>query len=145
MKVKLIKLITVICCFSLLVSTNVQGQEVDNSFNKTPQEMHDMFMQKHSENKTIGWITFGSGIAMIAGGIAINVSANIDAIYGAPQNNEGLWLSYLGGGVTLISIPLLISAGSNKRKAKLALTRESTVVGFKNNTQHISLSFTIPF
>ena len=114
----------------------IQAQEIDNSFNKTPQEMHDMFMQKHKSKTTAGSITLGLGLAMAGVGFAI-----IDEDYGIP--GAGLILN--GGIATLVSVPLFISAGSNKRKAKLALKSEKVSVGMIDKSNNLSLSITIPF
>lgn len=54
----------------------------------------------------------GTGITMIIGGIAINANS---------EKYNGQWLTYLGSGIALASIPVFISGGKNKRRVKIAL------------------------
>lgn len=140
MKTKIIKKITIALCFLMFTTTIVKGQEIDNSFYKTPQEMHDMFMKKHKSKTTAGWITLSTGIALLASGYAIgNNSADIGNGLG------GAGLAIFGGVSALVSIPLFISAGSNKRKAELALKGETVSMGTFKKTNNISLLVTISF
>ncbi len=44
--------------------------------------------------------------------LAINMNNGIED---SDETSKGLWLSYLGGAVTLVSIPLFISAGKHKK------------------------------
>lgn len=141
MKTRVFKQLVIILCISLFYAPILQGQEIDNSFNKTPQEMHDMFMKKHKTNKLVGWIMVGSGVVMIVSGLGINLSEG----WGEGNQNKGLGLSYLGGAITLTSIPFFISAGSNKRKARLALKGGTVGIGMFDKTNHLSVSITIPF
>ena len=53
MKTTLFNRITILLSLLFLITPLVQGQEVDKSFNKTPQEMHDMFMQKHKTKSSV--------------------------------------------------------------------------------------------
>jgi hypothetical protein len=74
----------------------------------------------------------------LSGGILDNDSTN---------NDKGLWLSYLGAATTIASIPFFISAGKNKRKAKMFLKNSvSTIILPKSrNSNYLSVSLTIPF
>ena len=154
MEAKLFNRITILFGLLLLIIPLVQGQEVDKSFNKTPQEMHDIFMKKSSNNSLSGVLTIVGGVVLAGVGVGLGekVEEQHQFFFGGSYTTTHTYYSTAskvlmisGGIITTASIPFFISAGSNKRKAKLALKRESTVVGFKNNTQHISLSFTIPF
>lgn|GEM_PF-4412722 len=59
---------------------------------------------------------------MIISGITINFSEG----WGEGNQNKGLWLSYVGGLATLVSIPLFISAHKNKKRAAtLGLSNQS--------------------
>ena len=118
------KKILFLFCLSLLVIQLVKSQKIDKSISTSPKELHDQYMKNRKTNNTIGWIMLGSGIGMTLGGFATNVSTG----WGEGNKNNGLWLSYLGGATTLASIPFFISAGSNKRKAKLALKGESVTI-----------------
>lgn len=134
------KKILILICFSLLTIQLVKGQKNNTSMSTSPQALHDMYMQKRKTNNTVGWIMLGSGIGMTTGGIAINLSGGI-----FNNNSKGLWLFYLGRATTLASIPFFISAGSNKRKAKLALKGESVTIGNKTlyKSNYTTLAFTI--
>ena len=141
MKTIMSKQIGMILFILLFTPLLIQAQEIDNSFNKTPQEMHDMFMQKHKSKTTAGWITLGSGLVIAGVGFAI-----IDYDNGLDMGSIiGAGLVVIGGASTLVSVPLFISAGSNKRKAKLALKSEKVSVGMIDKTNKWSLSITIPF
>ena len=120
-----IKKILILFCFSLLTIQLIKGQKIDTSRSTSPQALHDMYWQKRKTNYTVGVIILGSGIGMTIGKIANNLSG------GNFDGSKGLWLFYLGGAATLISIPFFISARSNERKAKLALKGESVTIGNK--------------
>lgn|SRR5665811_903690 len=120
------KKILILFCFSLLTIQLIKGQKIDTSRSTSPQALHDMYTQKRKTNNTVGWIMLGSGIGMAIGGSAIILSGGL-----FNYNINGLWLYDLGGATTLVSIPFFISAGSNKRKAKLALKGESVTIGNK--------------
>ena len=118
------------------------GQEIPTNPNQTPQELYDFHISKKKENNLAGWITLGSGTAMIIGGLGWNLSGGI--VDGdSTNNNKGLWLSYLGGATTLASIPLFIAAGKHKRKAKIQL--QQGVVGLYNNVNYSGLSISFSF
>lgn len=141
MKTKIIKQIAIVLCFLMFTPLLVQGQEIDNTNNKQPHELNYMYLKKHKTQKTIGWICLGSGAAMIFGGIAINSTEG----WGEGNQYNGLWLSVLGSGVVLTSVPLFISSGSNKRKAELALKGELGSINSFNKTNNLFLSLNIPF
>jgi hypothetical protein len=92
----------------------------------TSQELHDLYMNKHKTNNIIGGIMLVSGIGMTLGGLVTNASS-----WGEENKNNGLGFVYFGAATTLLSIPFFISAGNNKRKAKLALKGESVATRFK--------------
>ncbi len=71
------------------------------------------YLHKSRSQKTTALILLPAGAAMVVGGIAINLG---DGLFSSTPN-KGLWLSYLGGGVMLSSIPFFIAAGKNKKKA----------------------------
>ncbi len=49
----------------------------------------------------------------------------------------------LGGAVTLVSIPLFISVGKQKKQAKIQL--QNGAVGFNNEFKYSGVSFTFAF
>lgn len=139
----------------------VKGQKIDTSVRRSPQVLHDMYLQKYKANKTVGWLLLGSGIGMMIGSVAINLSHGILGggsllanLNGSPtttssnSNNNGsrgVWLAYAGGAATLASIPFFISAGSNKTKAGLALKEEAiTIAGRRvDKSGYTAIAFTI--
>lgn len=114
----------ILFCLSLLTMQLVKSQKIDKSISMSPKELHDLYMKKRNTNNTVGGIILVSGIGMTLGGFATNVSTG----WGEGNKNNGLWLFYLGGATTLASIPFFISAGNNKRKAKLSLKGESVTI-----------------
>lgn len=109
--------------------------------NQTPQELYDFHISKKKANNLAGWITLGGGVAMIVGGLGINMSGGI--LGSEDDNNKGLWLSYLGGATTLASIPLFISAGKHKKKAKIQL--QQGAIGLYDNINYSGLSISLTF
>ena len=118
------KRIFLLLSLGLLLMPLVNGQKPDESISKSPEELHDLFMKKRKVNNIVGWTMVGAGISMILGGFATNVSTG----WGEGNQDNGLWLSYLGGATTIVSIPLFISAAGNKRKAKFALKGETFTI-----------------
>lgn len=64
-----------------------------------------------------------SGIGTTLGGLAKHFNTG--------DINNGKSIAYVGRALTLGSIPFFISAGSNKRKAQLAIKGESVTIGNK--------------
>lgn len=122
-------------------SNNAIGQVLTEDKNQSQQELYDFHLSKKKTNSIAAWITLGGGLAMVVGGISINMSGGI--VDGdSTNNNKGLWLSYLGGATTLISIPLFISAGKHRKKAKIQL--QNGAVGFNPiNYTGVSVSFSL--
>lgn len=139
MKTMKTKIIVLIFCLGFL--NNALGQVLTKEKYKSSQELYDLHINKKKANSLAAWITFGGGIAMIVGGLGINMSGGI--VDGdSTNNNKGLWLSYLGGASALVSIPLFISAGKHKKKAKIQL--QNGAVGYNNiNYTGISIAFSL--
>ncbi|TJY34668.1 hypothetical protein [Pontimicrobium aquaticum] len=128
--------------FSLGFISQVVSQEIPKNSQKASQELYDFHIRKKKANKLAGWITLVGGVAMIVGGYGINMSGGI--VDGdSTNNNKGLWLSYLGGATTLASIPLFISAGKHKKKAKLQL--QQGAIGLYDNVNYSGLSISFTF
>lgn len=71
------------------------------------------YLRKSKKQKVAAWVSLGAGIGMFIGGIAINLNGDwVEA-----NKNKGLWLSYIGGATTLVSIPFFIFAHKNKKRA----------------------------
>jgi len=132
-----------ILIFYLGLVNSTLGQVLGDVKNQTPQELYDFHISKKKANNTAAWITLGGGVAMIVGGLGINMDQPVFGSNASSEdNNKGLWLSYLGGATTLISIPLFISAGKHKKKAKIEL--QNGAVGFSNiNYTGLSIAFSL--
>nr|WP_321237481.1 hypothetical protein [uncultured Psychroserpens sp.] len=137
---KTTKIIVFILMFFLGFSNNASGQVLTDEGNQSLQELYDFHTSKKKINKTAAWITLGGGVAMIIGGFGWNSSTGFDG--DTTNNSDGLWLSYLGGASTLVSIPLFIAAGKHKKKAKVQI--QNGAIGFNNlNYTGISISFSL--
>jgi hypothetical protein len=139
---KTTKTILIILMFNLGVVSNTLGQVLTEEENQSPQELYKFHISKKKANNAAAWITLGGGVAMIIGGIGINVSGGI-IDNDTTNNNKGLWLSYLGGATTLVSIPLFISAGKHKKKAKIQL--KNGAVGFENEINYSGIAIAFSF
>jgi len=137
---KITKTILIILIFYLGFSNNALGQVLTEEKNQSTQELYDFHISKKKANNTAAWIALGGGVAMIVGGLGINMSGGI-VDNDSTNNNKGLWLSYLGGAVTVVSIPLFISAGKHKRKAKIQLQNGAIGGNQKINYSAVSLTF----
>ena len=106
---------------------------------------HDYYFLKHKQQKKNGLIFLGVGTAFIATGIITYiVLGNIDSDeVGGFLIGAGITL--IGGASLLVSVPILISSGSNKRKAKAFIASEN--IGFNVmpslNTRYVSLGLSI--
>ncbi|WP_067147688.1 hypothetical protein [Pseudotamlana agarivorans] len=139
---KTVKPILILLILYLSFSNHALGQALTEAQNQSAQELYDFHIKKKKTNNTVAWIVLGSGVAMIVGGYGINMSGGI-IDNDSTNNNKGLWLSYLGGAVTVASIPLFISAGKHKRKAKIQL--QNGAIGFDHNINYSAVSLTYSF
>ncbi len=142
MKTSKTMLIILICYLGFL--NNALGQILTEDKNQSPQELYDFHISKKKANKTAAWIALGGGIAMIVVGLAINSDQpSFGSNSSSDDNNKGLWLSYLGGAATLVSIPLFIACGEHNKKAKIQL--QNGAVGFDNKINYSGISITFSF
>jgi hypothetical protein len=139
---KTTKTILIILILYLGFMNNALAQVLTDENNQSSQELYDFHISKKKANKTAAWITLGGGVAMIVGGLGINTSGGI-VDNDSTNNNKGLWLSYLGGAVTVVSIPLFISAGKHNRKAKIQL--QNGAIGFNQKIKYSAVSLTFSF
>lgn len=113
----------VLVLFGLLMPNQLSAQVASAPTSETP----EYYLQKKRTNNTIAWVCLGTGQVMAATGFIINLGS-----WGEGNTENGLGLAYAGIGVAVLSVPFFISAGSNKRKAKLALKGES--IGIRTPT-----------
>ena len=138
------KKILFLACLFLSVIQLVNGQKLDTAMYTSPQALHDKYMQNRAVQNTVGWVVLGCGLGMTAGGIYVYF---IQAIGEGDVSSAGPTLFYLGVASSLASIPFFISAGQYKKKAQLALKKESITFGNKapNRTGYMALALTIRF
>ncbi len=142
MKITNTMLIILIFYFGFL--NNALGQVLTEEKNQSPQELYDFHISKKKANNTAGWIALGGGVAMIVGGIAINVSAipaNLFEDSEQSNTNEGSFLFYAGIATTLVSIPLFIFGGKHKKKAEIQLQNGAVGLDYKYDYSGISIAF----
>ena len=124
---------------------NVTGQTTKESKKyQNLQLTYEDYARKHKTQRTVGRALLFGGIAMITiGGI---MASQEDILYG---DESTFALPFVGMVSTISSIPVLISAGANKRKAAyLSLKKESVSYFQNNNSMHNSvpsLSLSIGF
>ena len=132
----------------LIFSFQISQGQVKQATNEVNQLQYDFLMSKHKKQKTGGLIFLVGGVASMAAGFVTNRNAN--------KNSDGYDLSSVATGAgfiavgvisTIISIPLLISSGKNKRKAEAFIASEN--IGFKGmpafNTRYVSVGLSIDF
>jgi hypothetical protein len=128
----------------LVVFQSGYCQKTEKKGNQKYQQSHDIYIQKYKANKTVAWVMLGSGIAMTVAGLGINMEGGV--LDGdSTNNNKGLWLSYLGGATTIVSVPLFFSAGKNKRKARMSLQSETVGYSTFEKNRYIAISYAINF
>ena len=83
-----------------------------------------LLFQKARKQNTIAWILLPAVIVMTAAGSLANFGYSLYGS-GLTDSKKYLWISYLGIGTTLASIPFFLKAGKNKRKANFILKHGS--------------------
>ena len=136
------KKILVSGCLFLSIIQLVNGQKLDTVRYASPQELHEKYMQNRKTQNKTGLIILTCGLGMTAGGSYIYF---IQAMGEGSITNTGPTLFYLGAIATLASVPFFISAGQNKKKAKLALKEEFLTIGNRilNRSNYMALALTI--
>ena len=107
------KLILIIVSF--LTIQALQCQEIDSLSTQSRAEMYDFHFTKYKKQKKTGLILLGSGVVATGAGLLIAANSNVLSDDGGFGTGAGLVLA--GSVTTIVSIPYLISSGSNKRKA----------------------------
>jgi len=104
--------IGIILCL-LFIPHNSYGQTLEFTGDQSKKEMYTFYTSRHKKLKKTGLILLGAGVAATITGYTI--------LYNQSWNDDwtpGLLL-FMGGAITTTaSIPVLIIAGSNKRKAE---------------------------
>lgn len=125
------KAIVFFCAF-LFTTALVSAQKLDSATLAAPQKRYDYYWQAYKHKVRTGRSLLVTGLtatAIGAGIIAIGIGSDTDNDHGTVAGVVGLGLSTVGVGALITSIPFFISAGNDKRKAKLALKGEALTMG----------------
>jgi hypothetical protein len=100
------------------------------------------YLKKSKRQKTLYWIVGGTGLGLFALGSIMFMSEFGDGLSGSTGYNEktfktGETLMYVGGGLTLVTIPLRIGYKNNE---KLAASLSLENGGIKHPTKDVSCS-----
>jgi hypothetical protein len=119
---------------TLIICANAQKSNTTAYENKN---IAENLAIKANKQKTAAWICLASGAALITTGMIIAApKASEDWVYMVTLSNQPQHdytaetvLTVIGAAAIITSVPLFISAGNNKRKAKLMLTEQKTATG----------------
>lgn len=128
--------------FSFGVINYAAAQQILQRTNQTPQELYDFHISKKKGNNLAGWLALGGGLVTTITGIVLVGNDVVDAVdfneKTEPRNRE--WLVYVGGAMTVGSIPLFIAAGKHKKKAQIQLQHGAIGLN-KINYSGVSITF----
>ncbi len=115
--------------FLVLFSVSIFGQSV------TPHPDKDYYLHKSKSQKTVAWVMLGGGVTLMAVGLAAMQSAVIDDNLGGKPSSFGAGdvLFYTGLASSVVSIPMFISAGKNKKKAAEIAIKVNPVLSTQQN------------
>ena len=128
-------------CILFLTIQLVNGQ-TDTAMYGSAQALHDKYMKNYNTQNKAGWIALAGGLGITAIGSYIYFN---QAMGEGSITSIGPTLFYLGAFTTLVGVPLFISAGHNKKKAKLALKEETLTSCNRliNRSNYVSVALTI--
>ncbi|MEO5948422.1 MAG: hypothetical protein ABIP79_16515 [Chitinophagaceae bacterium] len=136
------KLIVLLVFISML--TKAFNQQIDTSnMELTKQD----YLKKSKNQKIAGRLLLGGGAILIAAGLTSNLSNGLENLFQqeAPKNNSGDILTVLGVISIAGSIPLLISAGKNKRKAISLSVKNQPSQVLQNNRLYTKMTASLTF
>lgn len=98
----------------MLFVNNAHAQEVSN-----PDMLKEQYLKKGERQKTAAWITLTAGATMVVVGTVVFLTSWEDYFWSDSSNaaDAAGYVSIAGIVVSLVSVPLFISAHSNKKKA----------------------------
>ena len=116
----------------IFVSYSVFSQVTLTPTTKSQQESHDFYMRKSRNNKTVGWVLAGTGSALAIGGIIASAKEVTENVLNFETKLSDTDDILLGAGLAcaVASVPFFISAGKNKKKAKIALSTQPVTLGY---------------
>lgn len=125
-------------------SQMVVGQVIESSQEKSPQELFDFHTLKQKKNKKAAFKCLSGGAILIVTGAVIGVGGFANEKSGLAAG--GVIAMAIGSIATITSIPLYISAGNHKRKARMSLQSGTVALAnfSGNKPRHLSFNLTIP-
>ena len=138
----IMKKIAIVITIVMFVQS-AQGQIVDSVATDTNQEMYEFLMAKHKKQNKTGLILLGSGLA--ATGLGILIASNDDSL--GSGFTAGALIYSAGVLTTISSIPVLIIAGTNKKKAEIyAQIGQHRMIDFnQDNSKAVAVGLKIQF
>ena len=131
------KQILIIASFLFSITLNAQVETNQETQKKVSnEELGKMYRQKGKEQKIVGFVFLGVGLAF--------------AVNAYHLTNEDLskvsTSAIISGACLLVSIPLFVSSGKNKRKAEILFQQNSlsTNLNIKGNKSIMSMGIGIP-
>jgi|GEM_PF-1678416 hypothetical protein len=128
-----------------VLSTQVAvGQVIELSQEKSPQELFNFHTLKQNKNKKAAWKCLSGGAILVVTGAYAGVGGFANEKSGLAV--VGVAAMAIGSIATIASIPLYISAGNHKRKARMSLQSGTVAIGNLSfiKPKHLSLGLTIP-
>lgn len=90
------------------------------SFGQKATPSSEEYLKKSKNTRNLAWVLVGGGVLLAVIGGVVAASEVSYALAGSGSSNTGEVMAGIGGVFVIGSIPLFISAGVNKRKARNA-------------------------
>jgi hypothetical protein len=127
------------------VSYGLFSQVTFDPATKSQQESYEYYMRKSKTNKTIGWVLAGTGTALAIGGAIAATKEVTENVLNLDTKLSDTDDILLGAGVAcaVASVPFFISAGKNKKRAKIAVGTQPITLGYyrTQSRSYISAGF----
>lgn len=121
-----------------LVTLKIPVAPGSNEFYKQTEEW-----AKYKKLRAYGWSAFFVGGALMTAGF---IGYVIDNSEGSSTNNRGHIIAGIGGALTAASVPVLVFAYKNRRKAiKLGTTSQAIHMPLQGERRQAALAFSLSF
>ncbi len=115
-----------------------------------PDKDYNYYMQKSKSQRTVGWVTLGTGVVLSGIGLLIadnsETTTNSYGVIGDDNSVTGGVLVLAGAASGIVSIPFMIMASVNRHKARLMIKNQKTGFGVPSNVNKniTGITMTIP-
>ena len=123
----------ILIAFLLLTSIGYV-QKIDTSAIGSSSDMHQNYIAKYKNNKTIALTLLVQGSTMITVGGVINLKHG-NVFTGAANSTKGTTIGLLGSAMAITSIPFFIAAGKNRKKAFISVKSEKVTMGAPDHSK----------